>query len=177
MQKCARNCTMNKKSLNFERRNGLNNLNWSTEKFKSPFNLGDFVSLTGEQEISAVSGRDGIYAFLGWKWGRKEEHEMLCGTRGKNLPHKIKNLLPRIWQVWYRSSKTWNIWLTAKLFSLQHFQNYDLIEWHTPKWRGLPFSPHLFFKVEIKLHLQKSPPRKETEILIQWSKHDTAVLT
>ena len=27
MQKCPRNCTMNKKSLNFERRNGLNNLN------------------------------------------------------------------------------------------------------------------------------------------------------
>ena len=168
---------MNKKNLNFERRNGLNNLNWSTEKLKSPFNLGDFVSLTGEQEISAVSGRDGIYAFLGWKWGRKEEHEMLCGTRGKNLPHKIKKSPAQNWASMILFFKNIEHMTNSKLFSLQHSQNYDLIEWHTPKWRGLPSSPHLFFKVEIKLHLQKSPPRKETEILIQWSKHDTAVLT
>lgn len=109
------------------------------------------MSLTGEQEISAVSGRAGIYAFLGWKWGRKEEHGMLCGTRGKNLPHKIKkspaqNLASLILIFKYMEHVA-----NSKLFSLQH--SHDLIEWHTSKWRGLPSSPHLFFKVEITVQV------------------------
>ena len=91
------------------------------------------MSLTGEQEISAVSGRVGIYAFLGLKWGRKEEHGMLCGTREKNLPHKTKKSPAQNLTSLILFLKNMEHMANSKLFSFQQSQNYDLIEWHTPK--------------------------------------------
>ena len=104
------------------------------------------MSLTGEQEISAVSGRVGIYAFLGWKWGRKEEHGMLWHKRKKSATQDKKSPAQNLASLIVFFKNMEHI-ANSKLFSLQHSQNYDLIEWHTPKWRGLPSSPHLFFKV------------------------------
>ena len=58
---------------------------------------------------------------LSWDESGGGKRNMGCfGTRGKNLPHKIKK------------SPAQNL-ASLIVFSLQHSQNYDLIEWHTPK--------------------------------------------
>ena len=71
---------------------------------------------------------------LSWdESGGGKRNKGCFGTRGKNLPHKIKkspaqNLASLI--VFFKNMEHM---ANSKLFSLQHSQNYDLIEWHTPK--------------------------------------------
>ena len=64
--------------------------------------------------------------------GRKEEHGMLWHKRKKSATQDKKspaqNLASLI--VFFKNMEHM---ANSKLFSLQHSQNYDLIEWHTPK--------------------------------------------